>query len=267
MDRGIEGRARAWIARHVVLTDLVVAMALAGLALGPAAHSRIGSPWWLIAAVACFLPLTWRRHRPVPAAVGVAIVALVIFAAGQRLLVGPAFVALWVAVYSVAALEPRRPALAAAAALEALGVATVVRWAPGNVIAAGIVLTTGTAAAAVVIGSTGRHGAPTWRPWKSALPGWSMSAISRPGSRPPTSETGSPREVHDIVTHSLSVMVALADGAAAASSASPERAGAAMRQVAATGRHAGAGRRLRRQHHRRAAAGRRMAGTRTAERR
>jgi signal transduction histidine kinase len=46
------------------------------------------------------------------------------------------------------------------------------------------------------------------------------------------------REVHDIVTHSLAVMVTLADGAAAASASSPDRAGQVMRQVAATGRQA-----------------------------
>jgi signal transduction histidine kinase len=46
------------------------------------------------------------------------------------------------------------------------------------------------------------------------------------------------REMHDIVSHSLTVMVSLADGSAAAVHGSPERAGDAMRQVAETGRHA-----------------------------
>lgn len=44
--------------------------------------------------------------------------------------------------------------------------------------------------------------------------------------------------MHDIVTHSLSVMVALADGADATNASSPDRAGQVMRQVAATGRQA-----------------------------
>jgi signal transduction histidine kinase len=44
------------------------------------------------------------------------------------------------------------------------------------------------------------------------------------------------REMHDIVAHSLSVIVALADGAEAINATNPERAGAAMRQVAETGR-------------------------------
>jgi signal transduction histidine kinase len=46
------------------------------------------------------------------------------------------------------------------------------------------------------------------------------------------------REMHDIVSHSLTVMVSLADGSAALASASPARAEEAMRQVAETGRHA-----------------------------
>jgi signal transduction histidine kinase len=44
------------------------------------------------------------------------------------------------------------------------------------------------------------------------------------------------REMHDIVAHSLSVIVALADGAEAINAKNPERASAAMRQVAETGR-------------------------------
>jgi signal transduction histidine kinase len=44
------------------------------------------------------------------------------------------------------------------------------------------------------------------------------------------------REMHDIVAHSLSVIVALADGADAIAVKNPERARAAMREVAETGR-------------------------------
>ena len=44
--------------------------------------------------------------------------------------------------------------------------------------------------------------------------------------------------MHDVVAHHLTVMVALSDGAVAASAASPERATDVMRSVSATGRRA-----------------------------
>jgi signal transduction histidine kinase len=46
------------------------------------------------------------------------------------------------------------------------------------------------------------------------------------------------REMHDVVAHSLSVMIALADGAAAAIARSPDSAHEAIRQVSETGRAA-----------------------------
>ena len=46
------------------------------------------------------------------------------------------------------------------------------------------------------------------------------------------------REMHDIVSHGLTVMVTLAEGSAATTSANPARASEAMRQVAETGRQA-----------------------------
>lgn len=46
------------------------------------------------------------------------------------------------------------------------------------------------------------------------------------------------REMHDIVSHSLSVMVTLADGSAATAAHSPSRAADSMREVAETGRNA-----------------------------
>ena len=46
------------------------------------------------------------------------------------------------------------------------------------------------------------------------------------------------REMHDIVSHNLTVMIALADGAGYALESSPERAAAAIGRVSATGRQA-----------------------------
>ncbi|MFF1632880.1 sensor histidine kinase [Leifsonia sp. NPDC058248] len=46
------------------------------------------------------------------------------------------------------------------------------------------------------------------------------------------------REMHDIVSHSLTVMITLADGSASVAATSPERSAEAMRMVAETGRSA-----------------------------
>jgi signal transduction histidine kinase len=46
------------------------------------------------------------------------------------------------------------------------------------------------------------------------------------------------REMHDIVSHSLTVMITLADGSASIAATSPERSGDTMRMVAETGRSA-----------------------------
>ncbi|GAB2612309.1 sensor histidine kinase [Pseudactinotalea suaedae] len=53
-----------------------------------------------------------------------------------------------------------------------------------------------------------------------------------------TERTHIAREVHDVIAHSVSVMVALADGAGAVAATSPEEARVAMREVSQTGRAA-----------------------------
>lgn len=46
------------------------------------------------------------------------------------------------------------------------------------------------------------------------------------------------REMHDVVAHSLSVMIALSDGAAVVLKRDPQRAGEVLAELSATGRHA-----------------------------
>ena len=226
----------AWAARHVVLVDLLGAAALAAATMTPEISKGGTSAWWLLPGVACFAALAWRRRYPMPAAAVIAAIALALVAGGA--LAGAACAAMWVAVYSVAAREPRRRALAAAAALEVIGVVAVVTLAPASVIVAGIVLTTGTAAAAVGLGSSQR----AHRAYLAALAERAARLEHERDQQArlatATERARIAREVHDIVTHSLSVIVTLADGAAATSERSPDRAGQLMRQVAATGRQA-----------------------------
>jgi len=231
-----QDRLSRWTARHVVLADLAVAALLAGATIGLNIYPGATSPWWIIPAAACFVPLAWRRTHPAPAAAATAAAAAILVAGGA--LTGVAGAAMWLAVYAVAARAPRWQALTAAGALEIIGIVTVVRFGPAGFILAGAVLTTGTAAAAVGIGISQQ----TRRAYLAAL---EERAARLEHERDQQARLAAAmerariaREVHDIVTHSLSVMVTLADCAAAASASSPQRAGTVMRQVAATGRQA-----------------------------
>jgi len=153
-------------------------------------------------------------------------------------LVLTATVALLIALYTVAARAPLGHALLAAGAFEAWGVPTLVRWSPPAATLPGIVLLTGTGAAAVMTGVN----LQTRRAYLAALEDRAARLAKERDQQAQlavaTERARVAREVHDIVAHSLSVMVALADGAAAAAAASPARAGQAMGQVAVTGRQA-----------------------------
>ena len=227
--------------RHPLLADLAILFLAAVLTVGPEArqHAR-GLPlplWWFTAAV-CFAPLALRRRRPLPVFAVIALATTAILAADVRQLAGPAFVALWLATFSVAYREPRRVALAAAAVFELWSVAAIAFWAPRSTIAAGIVLTTGTAVAAVMIGVNGRTRRAYLHALEERADRLERERDQQARLAAATERTRIAREVHDIVTHSLSVMVTLADGAAATAPNSPERASGTMRQVAATGRQA-----------------------------
>jgi signal transduction histidine kinase len=222
--------------RHVVLADFAVAAVLAAVTISPNMPRSAVSPWWIVTAVGCFVPLAWRRTHPARAAAATAAATAVLVAGGA--LTGAGLAAMWLAVYAVAAREPLWRAVSAAAVLEVLGIVTAVRLAPAGVIVPGAVLTTGAAAAAVGIGISqqARRVYLAALEERAARLEYERDQQARLAAAMERAKIA--REVHDIVTHSLSVMVALADGAAAASACSPQRAGTVMRQVAATGRQA-----------------------------
>jgi signal transduction histidine kinase len=146
-------------------------------------------------------------------------------------------VALLVAVYTVAVHEPRRRLVLAAVILEVGIVLATARWAleaPGPV----LVFLTGMATAAVVLGVNVR----TRRAYLASL---EERAAQLERERDQQAQLAAAaerariaREMHDIVAHNLSVMVALADGAGFMAESDPQRSAGAMEQVSRTGRNA-----------------------------
>ncbi|WP_246266670.1 sensor histidine kinase [Nonomuraea typhae] len=207
------------------MLDALAAAALFVLTLGPGQVLR-GGPEFILFQVALLLPLVWRRAAPEPVFAVISGVALAQWMRGIQL---PADVALLVALYTVGAHAPWRHTLVAAAVTEAGVVLASARWAPEGQFVLSVVALSVTVAAAALSGTAMR----ARRAYVAALEG-DRDRRARLALAEERARTA--REVHDIVTHNLSVMIALADSASYVREHSPGRAAAALEQISRTGR-------------------------------
>jgi signal transduction histidine kinase len=192
------------------------------------------TPLAVVVQVALTLPLVVRRVWPSAVFGWLFGVSAVAGLWDVRLVVNFALV---VALYTIAAYEPRRRALVAGALLEGGVIAAVIRLSASNWWHAAI-LGSGMVGAALGLGLY----AATRRAYLKELHDRAerlererdqQNELAAAGERARIS-----REMHDIVAHHLAVMIALSEGAAAASAGSSPRAADAMRTVSATGRQA-----------------------------
>jgi signal transduction histidine kinase len=228
------GRVVAAVGRWPVLVDLVIVAFLviqaAAHAAGPDADGRLGA----LFAVPLALPLLWRRRYPVAVFAVVAVVALTTLALDVR---STADLALLVAMYTVALTQPRRIAAAAIAALEVGVLLGNLRWSQGSVLE-GFVAVSAMVIAAVALGINIRQrrallGSLYERAARLELERDQQGRLATAAERARIA-----REMHDIVAHNLTVMIALADGATYAIEDDPERARKAMETASRTGREA-----------------------------
>jgi signal transduction histidine kinase len=192
-------------------------------------------PWAGILVLALVVaPLLVRRIWPVP------VFGWVLIAAGcaglwdEHLIAG---LALLIALYTVAAMRPRRDALAGAGLLELAMVAAAIQVKGGGWWYPAIFLS-GLVAAALGLGLY----FGTRRAYLAELHDRAQRLErerDQQGALAAAAERARiAREMHDIVAHHLTVMVTLSEAAVAASANSPERAADVMRSVSATGRRA-----------------------------
>jgi signal transduction histidine kinase len=215
--------------RHPLAADLLLTLVLLAVAVAgaPSGAARLF-------AVALVVPLAVRRRAPFPVFCAIAAVAFAQWLADINV---SADLALLVAVYTVAVHEPRSRVIAACAMLEIGIVLAIARWSDGSVVS-GFVLLTGMGTAAVVLGLNVR----TRRAYTAALEDRAAQLErehEQQGRLAAAAERARiAREMHDIVAHNLSVMVALADGAGFMAERDPQRSAGAMEQVSRTARHA-----------------------------
>jgi signal transduction histidine kinase len=232
MSTALEGPAALLRRRPVVGDVLLVAVLIAiGVSGGENPGATTAGRAFTVALV---LPLLWRRRRPVAVFAVIATIAFVQWLADVRAF-GDA--ALLVALYSVAVSQPRRVGLAAAAVVELGVVLAGLRWAPGNGLRAFVALS-GLATAAYVLGTSTR----TRRALLASLHERAERVERERDQQVQLAAAGErariARELHDVVAHNVSVMIALADGASYAVDDDPGRAKSAMRTASRTGRQA-----------------------------
>lgn len=216
--------------------DVLVTVLVGVAAIPPLVEHHHDHPLVLTVAatVVQVLPLLARRVFPLASFAAILVLVGVAAAVDPFLVVGAAPV---LSLYTVATMLPRRQVVWAAALLEAavIGIAirhAGVRWWYDGIFLSGLV------AAALGLGLY----TATRRAYLSELHDRAerierdrdqQIALAAAGERARIA-----REMHDIVAHHLTVMVALSDGAVAATKNSPDRATEAMRTVSATGRRA-----------------------------
>jgi signal transduction histidine kinase len=215
---------------------LPVALLLPLLLLHLAGTSRSSDlPMAAALTTALVLPLAWRHRAPYPVFGTVAAVALLQWLADIQL---PADVALLVALYTVAAHTGRRGTLAACAVVVGGALAACLSWSTDCAFA---VPFTALAATAVTAATLGAH-ARTTRAHLAVLAERSAHLARQQEQRERLAvaeeRTLIAREVHDIVGHHLSAMVALTDAAVHVRHRAPEQATTALLRAAETGRQA-----------------------------
>jgi signal transduction histidine kinase len=219
--------------RHPSWLDGCLAMALLGISLvHPTRSGLVG----VLLDIALVVPLLWRRRAPV------AVFSLIwVLAAVQGMIERPTFAdsALLVAFYTVASASARRTTVLLGMALE-LGITLVVIKTTSGLDGAlrTFVALSGLATAAGVLGINVRNRRLIVSGLRERADRMEQERDQELALARVTERSRIAREMHDVVAHNLSVMLALCDGAAYHVHDAPERVEAALEQASRTGRQA-----------------------------
>jgi signal transduction histidine kinase len=226
---------RRVVRTHPLATDALVAAVLLALSTVWLAGSGFASLRTIVVQTALIAAIAVRRVWPSAVFLLTSAIAF-----GQWLLGFPLLgdAALLVALYTVAAHQSWLRAVAAAGLLEAGAVMAAVKWEPAGTPERSLLFLTATVVAALFTGLTAASGSRylAWmdeRARRLEIERDQQAEIAAAAER-----TRIARELHDIVSHSLSVVITLADAAAIVSRADPGQGAEAMTEVSEAGRRA-----------------------------
>jgi signal transduction histidine kinase len=233
--RSLFGQGRRVAHAHPLAIDTMVAAVLLAVCTLWLVQTDFATPRAGLVQAALIAVLAVRRVWPTAVFLVASAIGLAQWLLGFPLL---GDVALLVALYTVAAHESRIRALLAAGVMEVGAVMAAAKWEPAGTVPRSLVFLTATVVAALFAGMTAASGSRylAWmdeRARRLEVERDQQATIAAAAER-----TRIARELHDIVSHSLSVVITLADAAALVSRADPVQGAEAMAEVSEVGRHA-----------------------------
>jgi signal transduction histidine kinase len=213
--------------------DVISAAAIVLLTV-PELAPRHGGPGAVAFDIAFAIPLLWRSRWPFPVFLVTAGIAFVQWLVGVRVL---GDFALLIALYTVASREDRRTSLTAAAILEFGVILALARWFHDGHIRSFVGLT-GLVAAAGILGQNIRNRRQLLESLRERADRLEYERDQQGKLAAAAERARIARELHDVVAHNLTVMIALADGAAYTLRDSPDKATEALETASRTGREA-----------------------------
>jgi signal transduction histidine kinase len=227
-------RLRAWDQRFAIVVDSTVALGLFVVCSGWFSFSRVShSDLWFVAGLT--LPLILRRRAPVAVFMFIALVAFAQWTTTTPLVADSA---LLVALYTVTAECDWLAVVVAALTLEIGVILATEHWTPVGNYSKSLIFLTGMAAAALFAGVVVRalRSQIDWLGERAARLEFERDQQTFLAAAAERARIA--REMHDVVSHNIQVMVTLADAAAVAQRTDPQRATEAMHDVSGTGRQA-----------------------------
>jgi signal transduction histidine kinase len=228
----------AWLRRHQILVDSVLAGVLALFAAGQMwADPVLQVPMTLLLVV----PVAVRRKVPVTAYAIAQAAALWQIATNE---LSGAVLAVLVLLYTVAAYRPRRVSVTVlCVSLAGSGVAGLIFWTqPGlqlssRLFVAGVMFG-GSALTAWVLGDSMRYRRGYYAALEDRAARLEAERDAQSKVAAAAERARIARELHDVIAHHVSVMVVQADGAAYALRSAPETTETALHAISRTGRQA-----------------------------
>jgi signal transduction histidine kinase len=227
----------AWLRRHPLVVDGVLAGALALLGLG----TLLQAPRTVPATLLMVVPVAFRRRAPILA------FSLAVVGGALQVVIGqPAAsdLALLVLLYTVAAYRPRRASITALLVCLGGSAVAVLTWGPVNGVNLAwrlifsAFLFGGLELTVWILGDSMRYRRGYYAALEDRAARLEAERHAQAKVAAAAERARIARELHDVVAHHVSVMVVQADGAGYALRTDPDRAAAALQAIAGTGRQA-----------------------------